>query len=95
MVDVVAAKAGADQLLEQLGLFVAALGAAKAGNIDNTTVNGMLSYALGGHKVSDTEQVLTATFDLDKVEENRMSWGVFRDRRPEWYGEITRQGRGV
>ena len=40
-------------------------------------------------------QVLTATFDLDKVEENRMSWGVFRDRRPEWYGEITRQGRGV
>ena len=38
---------------------------------------------------------LTATFDLDKVEENRMSWGVFRDRRPEWYGEITRQGRGV
>ena len=51
--------------------------------------------ALVADGTRDTEQVLTATFDLDKVEENRMSWGVFRDRRPEWYGEITRQGRGV
>ena len=51
--------------------------------------------ALVADATRDTEQVLTATFDLDKVEENRMSWGVFRDRRPEWYGEITRQGRGV
>ena len=51
--------------------------------------------ALVADGTGDTEQVLTATFDLDKVEENRMSWGVFRDRRPEWYGEITRQGRGV
>ena len=51
--------------------------------------------ALVADGARDTEQVLTATFDLDKVEENRMSWGVFRDRRPEWYGEITRQGRGV
>ena len=43
----------------------------------------------------DQEEVLTASFDLDAVEANRMSWGVFRDRRPEWYGEITRQARGV
>jgi len=34
-------------------------GAAKAGNIDNTTVNGMLSYALGGHKVSAAYQHLS------------------------------------
>lgn len=34
-------------------------GAAKAGNIDNTTVNGMLSYALGGHKVSAAWQQLS------------------------------------
>ncbi|AXM96220.1 OprD family porin [Pseudomonas plecoglossicida] len=34
-------------------------GAAKAGNIDNTTVNGMLSYALGGHKVSTAYQHLS------------------------------------
>ena len=44
---------------------------------------------------SGTLDIATPSFDLDKVEENRMSWGVFRDRRPEWYGEITRQGRGV
>ncbi|KKO15982.1 MULTISPECIES: OprD family porin [Pseudomonas] len=34
-------------------------GAAKAGNIDNTTVNGMLSYALDGHKVSAAWQQLS------------------------------------
>ncbi|BBT41719.1 OprD family porin [Pseudomonas putida] len=34
-------------------------GQAKAGNIDNTTVNGMLSYALGGHKVSAAYQHLS------------------------------------
>ena len=43
----------------------------------------------------DKEEVLLASFDLDQVEANRMSWGVFRDRRPECYDEITRQGRGV
>ena len=34
-------------------------GQAKAGRIDNTTFNGMLSYALGGHKVSAAWQQLT------------------------------------
>lgn len=34
-------------------------GQAKAGNIDNTTVNGMLSYALGSHKVSAAYQHLS------------------------------------
>lgn len=34
-------------------------GAAKAGNIDNTTVNGVLSYALGGHKISAAWQQLS------------------------------------
>ncbi|MCD7883312.1 MAG: N-carbamoylputrescine amidase [Lachnospiraceae bacterium] len=33
----------------------------------------------------DQEEILTATFDLDQVEENRMSWGLFRDRRPGMY----------
>ncbi|MDO5348834.1 MAG: N-carbamoylputrescine amidase [Lachnospiraceae bacterium] len=36
----------------------------------------------------DQEEILTAVFDLDEVEENRMSWGIFRDRRPECYGRI-------
>ncbi len=37
----------------------------------------------------DQEEILTASFDLDQVEENRMSWGIFRDRRPHWYGKIA------
>ena len=37
----------------------------------------------------DTEQILLQTFDLDAVHELRMSWGLFRDRRPECYGAIT------
>ena len=31
------------------------------------------------------EGVITASFDLDKVYEDRMGWGLFRDRRPEIY----------
>lgn len=33
----------------------------------------------------DSEQVLTATFDLDELAKQRRDWGVFRDRRPEMY----------
>lgn len=33
----------------------------------------------------DEEAVITAEFDLDAVYENRLGWGVFRDRRPECY----------
>ena len=36
----------------------------------------------------EEEGVLTASFDLDAVREDRMSWGLFRDRRPETYGGI-------
>ena len=38
----------------------------------------------------DKETILLHTFDLDAVREMRLSWGVFRDRRPEMYGEITK-----
>lgn len=38
-------------------------------------------------RVSDT--VLTHSFDLDELRDMRLSWGVFRDRRPEMYGKIT------
>jgi len=31
----------------------------------------------------DTEEVLVQTFDLDTIRENRLAWGIFRDRRPE------------
>ncbi len=35
------------------------------------------------------EEILTASFDLDEAFNHRMSWGLFRDRRPECYGEIS------
>ena len=35
------------------------------------------------------EKVILHTFDLRAIEELRFSWGLFRDRRPEMYGEIA------
>jgi len=37
----------------------------------------------------DQEEILTYTADLDACMEMRMSWGVFRDRRPEQYSFLT------
>ncbi len=37
----------------------------------------------------ESECVITAEFDLDKIHETRFSWGLFRDRRPELYTAIT------
>lgn len=34
------------------------------------------------------EKILLHTFDLEAVEELRLSWGLFRDRRPEMYGRL-------
>lgn len=34
---------------------------------------------------SESETVLTATFDLDQLLTERAAWGLFRDRRPELY----------
>jgi N-carbamoylputrescine amidase len=36
----------------------------------------------------DREEVLTATFDLNRTDMFRRSWGAFRDRRPELYGAL-------
>ena len=35
------------------------------------------------------EGVITAAFDLEAIREMRMSWGLFRDRRPEMYDVIS------
>lgn len=37
----------------------------------------------------DEETVLTAEFDLDEVFQNRLGWGIFRDRRLDCYKVIT------
>jgi len=38
----------------------------------------------------DEEGVLCAPFDLDRISENRLAWGFFRDRRPDCYGTISK-----
>lgn len=38
----------------------------------------------------DREEILLQTYDLDQIRNNRLSWGLFRDRRPECYGEIVK-----
>lgn len=38
----------------------------------------------------DREEVLIHTYDLDGLAKERLEWGLFRDRRPECYGEICR-----
>ena len=37
----------------------------------------------------DTAGIAAQTYDLDELEEMRKSWGVFRDRRPEYYRAIS------
>jgi N-carbamoylputrescine amidase len=43
-----------------------------------------------------SEQVITASFDLEEIRKYRHSWGVFRDRRPDLYGPLLKMdgGRG-
>lgn len=36
------------------------------------------------------DEILLQTFDLDDLACQRLSWGIFRDRRPECYGDITK-----
>ncbi|MDI9479710.1 MAG: N-carbamoylputrescine amidase [Bacillota bacterium] len=36
-----------------------------------------------------SEMIITAEFDLEAIEEQRISWTVFRDRRPECYQAIV------
>lgn len=38
----------------------------------------------------EEEKVILHSFDLDEIEKLKMSWGLFRDRRPEMYGTITK-----
>ena len=46
-----------------------------------------------GQKIAEAgreeEAVLTAEFDLDQLETQRIEWGIFRDRRPELFRAIA------
>ena len=48
-----------------------------------------------GVKVEEMDRVsegfIVHTFDLDKINKKRISWGVFRDRRPDMYEAISHQ----
>ena len=37
-----------------------------------------------------SEQVITASFDLEEIRRYRHSWGVFRDRRPDLYAPLMK-----
>jgi beta-ureidopropionase len=37
----------------------------------------------------DKDELITATLDLDVIEEVRRTWQFYRDRRPETYGKMT------
>ena len=37
----------------------------------------------------NSECIISAEFDIEAIREMRMSWGLFRDRRPEYYSAIT------
>lgn len=41
----------------------------------------------------DREEIVLHTFDLDAIAENRLSWGIFRDRRPECYFDLSAEDR--
>lgn len=38
----------------------------------------------------DSEQIITAEFDLAGCDRDRLEWGLMRDRRPECYTDITK-----
>ena len=37
----------------------------------------------------DKEEILYSEIDLDKNREDRLAWGLFRDRRPKMYNKIV------
>ena len=37
----------------------------------------------------DKEEIIYAEYDFSEIRRNRLSWGLFRDRRPECYSDIT------
>lgn len=38
------------------------------------------------------EEIISVSYDLDQIAKARLNWGLFRDRREEMYGMITKQG---
>ena len=45
--------------------------------------------AIAAQASRSEETVLLHTYDLDRIAQEKLDWGLFRDRRPECYGDIT------
>ena len=44
----------------------------------------------------DSQDIITAELDLDRIRQERAAWGLFRDRRPDLYGDLlSLDGRGA
>ena len=66
-----------------------------AESVDNSTIHFYGSSFITnqvGEKIAEAgrteEAVIIASFDLDAISQQRIEWGVFRDRRPDLYGAI-------
>lgn len=46
--------------------------------------------AIVAQAATDRREVITASFDLSALRERRAGWGLFRDRRPDLYGVLSR-----
>ncbi len=42
-----------------------------------------------GQASRDAEEVIIASFDIDRIAAERAGWGLFRDRRPDLYSPVT------
>jgi N-carbamoylputrescine amidase len=42
-----------------------------------------------GQASRDAEEVIIASFDIDRIAAERAGWGLFRDRRPDLYSPLT------
>lgn len=44
---------------------------------------------LVGQASRDAEEVIIASFDIDRIAAERAGWGLFRDRRADLYSPVT------
>ncbi len=48
--------------------------------------------AMVGQASRDGEEIIVATFEIDRIAQQRANWGLFRDRRPDLYSAVISLG---
>ncbi len=70
------------------------VGTERSGEVELTFYGGSFIADQHGKKCveacSDRREVVTASFDLDAIAEERKRWGIFRTRRHDLYAEVSR-----